>query len=349
MLRLYSTSLRLYVRRHTRHATSLRITPLPIISPNAYGLRAVHPKAMNLRIVFMGTPEFAVPALEALLADGQSVVAVVTAPDKPAGRGQQLSVSPVKACALAHGLPVLQPEKLRAPAFLEALRGFAADLQVVVAFRMLPEVVWAMPPLGTFNLHASLLPQYRGAAPINWAIMHGETQTGVTTFFLQKEIDTGDLLFQESEPIHPDDNAGTLYERLRQRGAGLVVRTVRAIAEGTVQPVPQPAVADLRLAPKIFREDCQVRWAQPAGQVVNFVRGLAPYPSAWTEVRGQPCKLFRMAALPAAEPLPPGEWATDQKSFWHVGTTDGRVAIEELQMAGKRRMSITEFLRGYTL
>ncbi|MCU0355699.1 MAG: methionyl-tRNA formyltransferase, partial [Cytophagales bacterium] len=237
----------------------------------------------------MGTPEFAVPSLDILVENGCQVVAVVTAPDRTAGRGLQLSVSPVKAAAVRHGIPVMQPEKLKNEAFLEELRSYRADLQIVVAFRMLPEVVWNMPPLGTFNLHASLLPQYRGAAPINWAVINGETETGATTFFLQHEIDTGNIIFQEREPIHATDTAGTLYERLMHRGAGLVLKTVRAIEAGNYPQTPQDLSQPVKLAPKIFTETCEINFDQPTARVHNFVRGLSPYPGAWTRLQGKLC------------------------------------------------------------
>src|SRR6478736_2822685 len=247
----------------------------------------------NLRIVFMGTPEFAVPSLEILVENQFSVVAVITAPDKPQGRGQKLSYSPVKECALKHNLPVLQPTNLKSPEFLEELRSYDANLQVVVAFRMLPELVWAMPSLGTFNLHASLLPQYRGAAPINWAIINGEKETGATTFFLKHEIDTGSIIYQEKETIKKDDTVGDLYERLMHKGAGLVLKTVKAIEEGKYPSVPQTA-AEIKHAPKIFKETCEINWHQASESVRNFVRGLSPYPAAWTILNEKVFKIFRV-------------------------------------------------------
>lgn len=298
----------------------------------------------------MGTPEFAVASLQHLVEHKHQVVAVVTAPDKPAGRGLQLQASPVKQYALQAGIPVLQPEKLKNPAFLEELASYRADLQVVVAFRMLPEVVWNMPRLGTFNLHASLLPQYRGAAPINWAIINGETLTGVTTFFLQHEIDTGHIIFQETEVITPDDTAGTLYERLMRRGAELVSRTVAAIAEGQYPQVPQPEVTLLKNAPKIFRETCEINWQQPAESVRNFVRGLSPYPAAWTTIQGKTCKVYACSVVnDAQEPAQPGSIRTDGKSFLHLGCTDAWLALEDLQLEGKKRMLVAELLRGFRL
>lgn len=304
----------------------------------------------RLRIIFMGTPEFAVSSLQKLVESGSTIVAVVTAPDKPAGRGLQLTPSPVKQYALSQGIPVLQPEKLKNPAFLEELRSYNADLQIVVAFRMLPEVVWNMPPKGTFNLHASLLPLYRGAAPINWAIINGETQTGVTTFFLQHEIDTGNIIFQETEPIHENDTVGTLYERLMQKGAELVVRTVQAVEADNYPQIPQPEAAVAKPAPKIFKETCEIQWDQPAEAIRNFVRGLSPYPSAWTTLNGKICKVFKVSvAQNESSEREIGRYVTDHKSFLHFKTANGWVAIEELQLEGKKRMGIEEFLRGAKL
>ncbi|MFZ6013920.1 MAG: methionyl-tRNA formyltransferase, partial [Bacteroidota bacterium] len=235
----------------------------------------------KLRIIFMGTPEFAVASLEVLVENEFNVVAVVTAPDKPQGRGQKVVYSPVKDCALKYKIPVLQPTNLKSPQFLEELKAHHANLQVVVAFRMLPESVWSMPALGTFNLHASLLPQYRGAAPINWAVINGEKETGVTTFFLKHEIDTGSIIFQEKETIHEDDTVGSLYERLMRKGAGLVLKTVQAISSGNYPSTPQPENTTIKHAPKIFKETCEIQWNKPSASIRNFVRGLNPYPSAW--------------------------------------------------------------------
>lgn len=302
-----------------------------------------------LRIIFMGTPEFAVPSLQSLVESNSNVVAVVTVPDKPAGRGQKQTASPVKIYAESQGIPVLQPEKLRNPAFLEALKSFNADLQVVVAFRMLPEVVWSMPSKGTFNLHSSLLPQYRGAAPINWAVINGETETGVTTFFIEKDIDTGKIIFQDKEPIFPEDNAGTLYERLMRKGANLVVKTVQAIEAGTYPQEPQSEPEDIKAAPKIFRETCEINWTRPAVEIHNFVRGLSPYPAAWTTLNGLSCKVFKTKAVESGNNAQPGEYHSDGKSYLHFRTGDGWLAIEELQIEGKKRMAIGDFLRGYKL
>jgi methionyl-tRNA formyltransferase len=300
----------------------------------------------KLRIIFMGTPEFAVPTLETLISNHYHVVAVVTAPDKPAGRGLKLKISPVKECALKYNIAVLQPEKLKSPEFIEELKSFQADLQIVVAFRMLPEAIWAMPKLGTFNLHASLLPQYRGAAPINWAIINGEKQTGVSTFFLQHEIDTGDILFHEKESISEDDNAGTLYSRLMNKGAGLVLKTVRAIEKGEYKPQPQNFSKELKTAPKIHKETCEIDWNKSAEEVNNFVRGLSPYPAAWTKINEKNCKIFKTKIIQSMPGKKAGELSTDNKTFIHFNTGSGAVSVLELQLEGKKSMNIEEFLRG---
>lgn len=304
----------------------------------------------NLRIIYMGTPEFAVPALEILIENGWNVVAVVTAPDKPKGRGQKLIPSPVKESALKHGIPVLQPTNLKAPEFLEELKNFQADIQVVVAFRMLPEAVWNMPPKGTFNLHASLLPNYRGAAPINWAIINGEKETGLTTFFLKHEIDTGNIIFQEKEPIHPDDNIGTLYERLMSKGAKLVLKTIETIAENKVKTSPQDENLAIHHAPKIFKETCQIDWSVPAIKIHNLIRGLSPYPAAWTTLDGKICKIYSSEVNDSnIEGLQAGEFETDGKTHLTFQTGNGTLKILEIQMEGKKRMNVQDFLRGYQL
>jgi methionyl-tRNA formyltransferase len=299
-----------------------------------------------LRIIFMGTPEFAVPSLDILVANGFNVVGVITAPDKPKGRGQEVSISAVKEAALRHKLKVLQPTNLKSEEFHKELKDLNANLQVVVAFRMLPEVVWSMPEYGTFNLHGSLLPQYRGAAPINWAIINGEKETGVTTFMLQHEIDTGGILFQEKEAITQDDTAGTVYDRLMKKGAGLVLKTVRAIAAGNVKPVAQPEPADLKKAPKIFKETCRIDWTQPASKVRDFVRGLSPYPAAWTDVNGKIFKIFQVSVGSEHGSTAAGSTDSDNKSYICVAAADRWVKIEELQAEGKRKMSTPEFLKG---
>jgi len=305
-----------------------------------------------LRIIFMGTPEFAVPSLEILVQNKFNVVAVITAPDKPQGRGQKLTPSPVKACALKYNLPVLQPTNLKSPEFLEELKRLQANLQVVVAFRMLPEVVWSMPALGTFNLHASLLPQYRGAAPINWAIINGEKETGVTTFFLKHEIDTGSIIFQEKETILETDDVGSLYERLMIKGSRLVLKTVQAIEQGKCLSMPQTESAEIKHAPKIFKETCEINWNQPAKKVINFVRGLSPYPAAWTKLNDKVYKVF--SCSPTNVYNDPSAtvsqlWATDNKTFLNIKVEDGWVSIDEFQPEGKKRMSVLEFFRGNKL
>jgi methionyl-tRNA formyltransferase len=301
----------------------------------------------TLRIIFMGTPEFAVPSLEVLLEAKFNVVAVITAPDKPQGRGQKLVASPVKECALKYNIPVLQPPNLKAPEFLEELKSYNANLQIVVAFRMLPEVVWAMPSLGTFNLHGSLLPQYRGAAPINWAIINGEKETGVTTFFLKHEIDTGSIIFQEREPIHDSDDVGTLYNRLMKRGSQLVLKTVKAIETGNYPATPQPQHDEIKHAPKIFKETCEINWNQPAKKIVDFVRGLSPYPGAWAIMNGKTFKIFKCTqSVTGNQQAAAGHFETDNKTYLRVKTSDGWVSIIEFQPEGKKRMNVEEFFRG---
>ena len=304
----------------------------------------------DLRIIYMGTPEFAVPSLEILINHGWNVVAVITAPDKPKGRGQKMIPSPVKECALKYDIPVLQPTNLKSPEFLEDLKNFHADIQVVVAFRMLPEVVWNMPPKGTFNLHASLLPNYRGAAPINWAIINGEKETGITTFFLKHEIDTGSIIFQEKEPILEEDNIGSLYERLMNKGANLVLKTIEAVAEGNIEAKPQDERMAIHHAPKIFKETCEIHWEKPAKEIHNLVRGLSPYPAAWTTLDGKNCKIFRTEITNSnIEGMEPGKFQTDGKTYLRLQTGEGCLNILELQLEGKKRLGIEEFLRGYKM
>ena len=304
----------------------------------------------DLRIVYLGTPEFAVASLKALVEGGYNVVAVVTMPDKPAGRGHQLQFSDVKKYALSVGLPVLQPEKLKDEAFLEELRSYHADLQIVVAFRMLPEVVWAMPRLGTFNLHASLLPQYRGAAPINWAVMNGDKETGATTFMLKHEIDTGNMILQEKISIGEDENVGSVHDRLMAMGTGLVTRTVDLIidCENSGKPLPttpQPEIAEMRPAPKLFKETCEIRFDEmTAEQVHNFVRGLSPYPAAWANltIHGQAfenVKIFSVEVITPPQPSPQGREII-------IPCREGAVRILELQAPGKKRMDAKSFLNG---
>lgn len=300
----------------------------------------------NLRILFMGTPEFAVPSLEILVENKFNVVAVITAPDKPQGRGQKLTPSPVKVYALKRNIPVLQPTNLKSAAFIEELRSYQATLQVVVAFRMLPEAVWSMPAIGTLNLHASLLPQYRGAAPIHWAIINGEKETGVTTFFLKHEIDTGSIIFQEREPIHENDNAGTLYERLMTKGGQLVLKTVKAIAAGDYPSLPQPESGEIKHAPKIFKETCEINWNQSSESIRNFVRGLTPYPAAWTILNEKTFKIYGVSVVDFKNESSDDPIITDNKDYLYIKTSNGWISIDELQPEGKRRMNIQEFFRG---
>lgn len=305
-----------------------------------------------MRIVFMGTPEFAVASLEALLDAGSEIVGVVTAPDKPAGRGQKLSESAVKRFAVAQGIPVLQPEKLKSPEFIEQLKALNADLQVVVAFRMLPEMVWNMPPKGTINLHASLLPQYRGAAPINWAIINGEAESGVTTFFLKHEIDTGDILFIEKVSIDEHVTAGEYHDRLMNKGAGLLVKTVKAIESGRYTEQPQEQLAEgqeLKHAPKIFKDDCRINWNQPVDQVYNLIRGLSPSPAAFTELNGKNLKVFKAEKEYASPEAETGTFVTDNKTYLKFICQNGYINLTDIQMEGKKRMGIEEFLRGVRL
>jgi methionyl-tRNA formyltransferase len=301
----------------------------------------------KLRIIFMGTPDFAVPSLEILIENNYQVVAVITAPDKPAGRGLKIQTSPVKDVAVKYSIPVLQPTSLKDPAFQEELKSYQANLQIVVAFRMLPEAVWNMPEIGTFNLHASLLPQYRGAAPINWAIINGEKETGCTTFFLQHEIDTGDILFAEKETIGENDNFEELYNRLKIKGAGLTLKTVQAIEKGNYTPFPQTFSSTLKAAPKIHKETCKIDWTKSAEEIRNFIRGLSPYPAAWTELNGKNLKIFKAEKTSDKSTKTPGEIETDQKNYIYYHTGSGVLSILELQLEGKKRMLVEEFLRGY--
>ncbi len=310
----------------------------------------------DLRIVYMGTPEFAVESLKRLVEGGYNVVGVITMPDKPMGRhGSVLQPSPVKAYAVSQGLKVLQPEKLKDEAFLEELRALRADLQIVVAFRMLPEAVWQMPRLGTFNLHASLLPQYRGAAPINWAVINGDTETGITTFFLKHEIDTGEIIDQVRVPIADTDNVGVVYDRLMMLGGDLVLKTVDAILAGNVKTIPQETLSStepLRSAPKIFKDTCRIDWTKGVKPVYDFIRGLSPYPAAWTELcepDSSPVtmKIYESSKEFVEHTFAPGTILTDKKTYFKVASTDGFVHLLSVQLAGKKRMNVTDFLRGY--
>jgi methionyl-tRNA formyltransferase len=297
----------------------------------------------------MGTPEFAVTTLRALLESGFNVVAVITAPDKPAGRGLKLGESAVKQYAIKKDIPVLQPERLKDPGFLDILKSFRPDIQVVVAFRMLPEQIWAMPPLGTINLHGSLLPQYRGAAPINRAIMNGDTKTGVTTFKLQQQIDTGNILLTEEIPIGPDETAGELHDRMKEIGAALVVRTLRGLFDGTLEGKPQE-ISDpstLKTAPKIFTADCEINWNDQISKIYNQVRGLSPFPGAFTSLKGKSLKIFRSSSEKNLQPGSPGEMETDGKNWMRFSASDGYIYAEEIQLEGKKKMTIREFLKGF--
>ncbi len=305
-----------------------------------------------MRIVFMGTPEFAVASLDALITAGSDIVGVITAPDKPAGRGNKLNQSAVKQYAVANGLKVLQPEKLKNPNFLAELKALNADLQVVVAFRMLPEAVWTMPAKGTINLHASLLPQYRGAAPINWALINGEKESGVTTFFLKHEIDTGDVLFTEKITLTGHESAGDLHDRLMNKGAGLLVKTVKAVESGRYNEHPQVQLLtgeELKHAPKLFKEDCLIDWLQPAEAIYNRIRGLSPVPTAYTSLNGKSLKIYASELLIDEPAIQPGGFLTDGKTFLKFAAKGGFISLTEVQLEGKKRMGIEDFLRGVKL
>ena len=315
----------------------------------------------------MGTPEFAVESLDAMVKAGFTIVGVVTAPDKPAGRGLKMNESPVKKYALKHGLRILQPEKLKNEEFLSELRSLSAVLQVVVAFRMLPEVVWNMPSRGTINLHASLLPQYRGAAPINWTIINGEKETGVTTFKLQHEIDTGNILLQEKIDIGEDETAGELHDRMKEIGAKLLVKTITGLLEGTLQEIPQSAVGKeqsamepsgsslttgdsqltIKHAPKITTQTCQIDWQKSADEIHNLIRGLSPYPAAFTELGDKTLKVYKGEKEHAPPTSRPGRWETDRKTYLKFACCDGYVHVKDVQLEGKKRMTVEDFLRGY--
>ena len=303
----------------------------------------------SLRIVFMGTPEFAVASLAALVDGGCNVVGVITAPDKPGGRGMQLQQSAVKKYAVEKGLYILQPEKLKNPEFLQELQSLKADLQVVVAFRMLPEVVWNMPPMGTVNVHGSLLPQYRGAAPINWAIINGEIETGVTTFKLKHEIDTGDILLQERLPIEEDETAGELHDRMKETGAQLLLRTVEGLAGGNLEEIPQSKVETkvIKHAPKIFTDTCKLNWEASLESAYNLIRGLSPYPAAFTELDGKKLKIYNGVKEFNTPNASAGIYETDGKTFLKFACAEGWLHVKELQLEGKKRMGVEEFLRGY--
>ena len=314
-------------------------------------------KKEDLRIVYMGTPDFAVESLRALVEGGYNIVGVITMPDKPIGRhGSVLQASPVKQYAVSQGLPVLQPEKLKDEVFLSELRALQADLQIVVAFRMLPEVVWNMPRLGTFNLHASLLPQYRGAAPINWSVINGDIETGVTTFFLKHEIDTGQIISQKRLSIAETDDVGTVHDALMTLGAGLVTETVDLILEGNIDTIPQEAFykdpSELRPAPKIFKETCRIDWQQPVKKIYDFIRGLSPYPAAWTEIVSPEgvrttLKIYQTEKRLEIHQLPVGTICTDKKNYIDVAVEGGYLRLLSLQLAGKKRLPVSDFLNGF--
>lgn len=303
------------------------------------------------RIIFMGTPEFAVASLDALVQAGYNIVAVITAPDKPAGRGMKMNESAVKKYAVEHNLHVLQPEKLKNPEFIAELKSLNADLQIVVAFRMLPEIIWNMPALGTVNVHGSLLPQYRGAAPINWAVINGEKETGVTTFKLKHEIDTGDILLQESFPVGEDDTAGEVHDHMKEVGAKLLVKTVESLMNNTLVEKSQSSVASsesavLKHAPKIFTETCKIDFSKTVDEVHNLIRGLSPFPGAFTTLHDKMLKIYRSKKEITTQRLP-AEFVTDGKTFLKFACSDGYVHLLEIQLEGKKRMLIEDFLRGY--
>jgi methionyl-tRNA formyltransferase len=324
----------------------------------------------SLRIIFMGTPDFAVASLDALVKAKCNIVGVITAPDKPAGRGMKMTESAVKKFATLHRLNVLQPEKLKNASFIEQLRSLKADLQIVVAFRMLPEIVWNMPPMGTINLHGSLLPQYRGAAPINWAVINGEKQTGVTTFKLKHEIDTGDILLQRSFPIGENETAGEVHDKMKEIGADLLVETVKGLADGSLEEKPQSTIADdlpanrkseykdsdspftsqhstLKHAPKIFTGTAQIDWNRSVDEIHNLIRGLSPYPAAFTEVEDKNLKIFRSEKEFASPRVKAGHWESDGKTYLKFAAADGYILLKEVQLEGKKRMPIEDFLKGF--
>ena len=306
----------------------------------------------DLRIVFMGTPEFAVGSLSALVEAGCQIVGVITAPDKLAGRGMKLTESAVKKYAVEKGLYILQPEKLKNPDFIAALKALKADLQIVVAFRMLPEIVWEMPPMGTINLHGSLLPQYRGAAPIHWAVINGEKETGVTTFKLQHAIDTGDILLQKSFPIGPDETTGEVHDRMKDIGAKVLVETVKAIAENTLKETQQSTLSsesELKHAPKLFTENCVVNWNQSIDQIHNFIRGLSPFPGALSKLDDKILKIYRSKKEYSVKKEIPGTVFSDGKTYLKIAAEDGFIYLLDLQLEGKKRMLTEDFLRGYRL
>ncbi len=299
----------------------------------------------DIRIIYFGTPDFAVEGLKVLIENNYNIVAVVTAPDKPAGRGKKITESAVKKYATKKGLKVLQPTNLKSIEFINEISYLSADLQIVVAFRMLPEIVWNMPKLGTFNLHASLLPQYRGAAPINWAIINGETKTGVTTFFLQHKIDTGNIILQEEIEISETDNAETLHDKLMKLGGSVILKTVKQIESGNINSTPQNNDSELKLAPKIFKSDTKINWCNSTEYVYNFIRGLSPYPASWTKINGKFLKIFETEKdfdTNSTENI-----ITDNNTYLKIKTNDGYISLLSVQLEGKKRIKISDFLRGY--
>jgi len=300
-----------------------------------------------LKIIFFGTPDFAVTSLKKMLNEGFEVLAVVTAPDRPAGRGLKLQQSAVKQFAVEMGLPVLQPEKLRNPEFINTLKNYNADIFIIIAFRMLPEIVWNMPTLGTINLHGSLLPQYRGAAPINWAVINGEKETGVTTFFLQQKIDTGNIILSDTVAIEETDTAGSVYNKLMQVGALLMVKTLETVKQNSYTPTSQNVSTETKHAPKIFKEDCAINWSKTVDENYNFIRGLSPYPTAWTKLNGLILKIFWAEKNRDTTAAKSGTIETDNKSYLKIACTNGWISIKDIQLQGKKRMLIDDFLRGF--
>lgn len=300
----------------------------------------------KLRIVYMGTPDFAVPSLKILVENNYDIAAVITAPDKPKGRGQKLSQSPVKEYAESVGLKIMQPTNLKDAEFQAELASLNANLQIIVAFRMLPEAVWSMPEIGTFNLHASLLPQYRGAAPIHWAVMNGETETGLTTFFLKHEIDTGSIIMQEKEPISPTDTTGEVYNRLMEKGADLVLKTVKAIENEPYELKPQDENQNLKHAPKLFKENTELKWTEPAEKLYNYVRALNPFPTAWAVINGKKYKILESSIINKDSKGEAGQLITDHKNYLHIQCNPGVLSLEVIQPEGKKRMGIADFFRG---
>ncbi len=307
------------------------------------------PSLQDLRIIFIGTPDFAVASLQALVEAGANIVAVITAPDKPAGRGKKIHQPAVKEYAVEQGLTVLQPERLKNPDFLKELAAYKADLQVVVAFRMLPEAIWNMPPMGTINVHGSLLPQYRGAAPINWAIINGEKESGVTTFKLKHEIDTGDILLQKKVPILDSDNVGSLYNKLMKEGANLLVKTIQGLAEGALEEVPQAklSVDELKAAPKIFKPDTLIDWSMAVKDIHNLIRGMSPYPAAYTHIQDKFLKIYTAHYEEVQHDAEVGSFDTDGKTYLKFAAKDGWTYLDEVQLEGKKKMSVEDFLRGF--